>query len=133
MERPLSTPNLQRPPSNTTPTRLDRALRVVADVRAGESPTALLLALNVFLILTAHYVLKSAIARALLGVTTIQSILRGGHESDPNLRASTTRPTKSRGPLWHHEGQTRSRPPNHVMRSLGTGTTCACALRERRP
>jgi AAA family ATP:ADP antiporter len=37
---------------------LDRALRLFADVRAGESNTVLLLALNVFLLLTAYYVIK---------------------------------------------------------------------------
>ena len=50
-----------------TPTRLDRTLRAVADVRAGESPTALLLALNVFLILTAYYVLKPVREALILG------------------------------------------------------------------
>ena len=42
------------------PTLLDRALRIFADVRGGESPTALLLTLNVFLLLTAYYILKVA-------------------------------------------------------------------------
>jgi len=37
---------------------LDRVLRVATDVRAGESGTALLLALNVFLLFTAYYVLR---------------------------------------------------------------------------
>lgn len=37
---------------------LDRALRLFADVRAGEGTTALLLTLNVFLLLTAYYVIK---------------------------------------------------------------------------
>jgi ATP:ADP antiporter, AAA family len=36
----------------------DRMLRLFADVRAGEGVTAILLSLNVFLILTAYYVLK---------------------------------------------------------------------------
>lgn len=40
----------------TTP--LDRALRLFADVRAGEATTALLLALNVFLLLAAYYFIK---------------------------------------------------------------------------
>ncbi len=39
---------------------LDRVLRVFADVRGGEAPTALLLTLNVFLLLTAYYLLKVA-------------------------------------------------------------------------
>jgi AAA family ATP:ADP antiporter len=37
---------------------LDRALRPFADVQAGEGATALLLALNVFLLFTAYYVIK---------------------------------------------------------------------------
>jgi AAA family ATP:ADP antiporter len=51
----------------TAPTRLDRALRAFADVRAGESLTALLLALNVFTILTAYYVLKPVREALILG------------------------------------------------------------------
>ncbi len=39
-------------------TRLDRTLRLFTEVREGESPTALLLALNVFLLLAAYYVIK---------------------------------------------------------------------------
>jgi AAA family ATP:ADP antiporter len=37
---------------------LDRALRLVSDVRAGEGVSALILALNVFLLLAAYYVIK---------------------------------------------------------------------------
>lgn len=37
---------------------MDRALRLFADVRAGEATTALLLALNVFLLLSAYYFIK---------------------------------------------------------------------------
>ncbi len=40
------------------PSALDRFLRLFADVRAGESTTALLLAGNVFLLLTAYYIIK---------------------------------------------------------------------------
>ena len=43
-------------PQRASPT--DRFLRLFTDVRSGESPTALLLTLNVFLLLTAYYVLK---------------------------------------------------------------------------
>ncbi len=42
----------------TGPGPLDRALRLFADVRAGEGGTALLLALNVFLICLAYYFIK---------------------------------------------------------------------------
>jgi AAA family ATP:ADP antiporter len=39
---------------------LEFVLRIFGDVRPGEAPTALLLALNVFLLLTAYYLLKVA-------------------------------------------------------------------------
>jgi AAA family ATP:ADP antiporter len=39
--------------------RLDRALRLFGDVRAGEGTTVLLMCLNVFLLLMAYYVLKT--------------------------------------------------------------------------
>jgi ATP:ADP antiporter, AAA family len=37
---------------------LERALGIVTEVRAGEGPSAILLALNVFLLLTAYYIMK---------------------------------------------------------------------------
>ena len=37
---------------------LDRALRLFAPVEVGEGPTVLLLALNIFLLLTAYYCIK---------------------------------------------------------------------------
>ena len=49
------------------PSWLDRGLRVFADVRAGEGFIALLLALNVFLILMADYVLKPVREALVLG------------------------------------------------------------------
>src|SRR2546425_8073517 len=39
--------------------RLDRALGIFTEVRAGEGVTALLLMLNIFLSLAAHYLLKT--------------------------------------------------------------------------
>jgi AAA family ATP:ADP antiporter len=41
-----------------SPGRLDRALRVFAPVRAGEGGVVLLMALNVFLLMTAYYIIK---------------------------------------------------------------------------
>jgi AAA family ATP:ADP antiporter len=41
------------------PSPLDRALSLFGDVRAGEGPIVLLMALNVFLLLVAYYVLKT--------------------------------------------------------------------------
>ncbi len=48
------------PPLQSTerPTPLDRALRIFTDVRPGEAGTALLLTLNIFLLLTAYYIIK---------------------------------------------------------------------------
>lgn len=46
---------------------LDRFLRLFADVRAGEGLTAVLLALNIFLLLTAYYVLKPVREALILG------------------------------------------------------------------
>jgi AAA family ATP:ADP antiporter len=45
-------------PAMERPGLLDRALRVFADVRAGEGATAVLLTLNVFLLLAAYYCIK---------------------------------------------------------------------------
>src|SRR4051812_15376266 len=47
--------------------RLERVLGAFTDVRAGEGPTSLLLALNVFLILMAYYVLKPVREALILG------------------------------------------------------------------
>jgi AAA family ATP:ADP antiporter len=49
------------------PSRLDRALRPFADVRPGEGRLAVLLALNVFLILTTYYILKPVREALILG------------------------------------------------------------------
>jgi AAA family ATP:ADP antiporter len=51
---------------------LDRMLRLAADVRAGEGLTAILLSLNVFLILTAYYVLKPVREALILGEGSAQ-------------------------------------------------------------
>lgn len=45
-------------PTTARPGPLDRFLRLFSDVRPGESATALLLMINVFLILTAYYVMR---------------------------------------------------------------------------
>jgi AAA family ATP:ADP antiporter len=46
----------ERSPDDRTP--VERLLRVVTDVRSGEGPLSLTLALNVFLFLTAYYIIK---------------------------------------------------------------------------
>ncbi|MGD8700149.1 MAG: MFS transporter [Gemmatimonadales bacterium] len=48
------------------PSLFDRTLRLVTDVRPGEGATAVLLALNIFLVLAAYYVIKP-VREALLG------------------------------------------------------------------
>jgi len=53
--------------TNKSPGWADRLLRIFADVRAGEGVTALLLALNVFLILESYYVLKTVREALILG------------------------------------------------------------------
>jgi ATP:ADP antiporter, AAA family len=50
-------------------TTLERALRLVTDVRAGEGVTALLLTLDVFLVLAAYYLIKP-VREALIGAVT---------------------------------------------------------------
>jgi ATP:ADP antiporter, AAA family len=59
---------------------IDRILRTSADVRPGESSNALLLALNIFLILTAYYVLKPVREALILqqGSAELKSYLSAG-------------------------------------------------------
>jgi ATP:ADP antiporter, AAA family len=49
------------------PSRLNRFLNLLTVVRPGEAPKALLLALNVFLVLTAYYILKTVREALILG------------------------------------------------------------------
>lgn len=58
--------------TNARPALPDRLLRVFTDVRAGESGTALLLALNIFLILMAYYVLKPVREALILGESSAE-------------------------------------------------------------
>jgi ATP:ADP antiporter, AAA family len=50
----------QETASTPSPSLLDRALRLFSDVRAGEGLTAVLMTLNVFLVMFAYYVIKTA-------------------------------------------------------------------------
>ena len=47
-------------PEATPPGPIDRALRVFGDLRAGEGATVLLMCLNVYLLLMAYYIFKTA-------------------------------------------------------------------------
>jgi ATP:ADP antiporter, AAA family len=60
--------------------RLDRLLNLFTEVRRGESKTALLLSLNVFLILMAYYILKTVREALILGEGTaeLKSYLSAG-------------------------------------------------------
>jgi AAA family ATP:ADP antiporter len=53
--------------NNTRNSSLDRFLRLFSDVRSGEGLIALLLALNIFLVLMAYYILKPAREALILG------------------------------------------------------------------
>ncbi len=62
------------------PRSIDRFLRLFTDVRTGESATALLLTLNIFLILTAYYLVKP-VREALIGESAgaeVKSYLSAG-------------------------------------------------------
>ena len=48
-------------------TRLDRTLCVLAEVRAGESPTVVLMTVNLFLLMTAYYIIKPVRDSLILG------------------------------------------------------------------
>ncbi len=56
------------PPLRTTRTPLDRLLSLFTEVKAGEGATALLLALNIFLIFTAYYIIKPVREALILAV-----------------------------------------------------------------
>jgi len=58
-------------------TPIDRALSLITDVRAGEGGTAILLALNIFLVLAAYYVIKP-VREALLGDAAVKAYLYTG-------------------------------------------------------
>jgi AAA family ATP:ADP antiporter len=59
------------------PRPIDRALGLITDVRAGEGETAVLLALNIFLVLAAYYVIKP-VREALLGDAAVKAYLYTG-------------------------------------------------------
>lgn len=69
------------PPAIDRAGPLDRALRLFADVRAGEGPTALLLALNVFLLLATYYCIRpvrEALILSTAGGAELKSYLAAG-------------------------------------------------------
>jgi AAA family ATP:ADP antiporter len=72
----------EAPPGRIEPTSLiDRALRPFADVRSGEGTTALLLALNVFLLLATYYCIRpvrEALILSTAGGPELKSYLAAG-------------------------------------------------------
>ena len=69
------------PPAIDRAGPLDRALRLFADVRAGEGSTALLLALNVFLLLATYYCIRpvrEALILSTEGGAELKSYLAAG-------------------------------------------------------
>jgi AAA family ATP:ADP antiporter len=71
------------PPAAEEKTWLERTLSLVADVRPGEAGTALLLAVNGFLILTAYYVVRPVRSALLLPVSI--SLPGGGVVAGPEI------------------------------------------------
>jgi AAA family ATP:ADP antiporter len=67
-------------PDSGSPTVLDRILSPFASVRSGEGGTALLLMVNVFILLTAYYILKPVREALILGESgaEIKSYASGG-------------------------------------------------------
>ncbi len=79
---PLSATSAPPPPPSEPLSWVERGLKIFADVKAGEGPTALLLTLNVFLLLVAYYLLKTAREPLILaggpGAAEIKSYASGG-------------------------------------------------------
>ncbi len=86
----------QTSPSPTTPTpsRLDRALSLFTDVRAGEGATALLMLVNIFLLLVCYSVVKTVREPLILlgGGAEVRSYAAAGQA----LRAHRLRPAVQR-------------------------------------
>ena len=112
---------------------LERFLRIFADVRAGEGPTALLLLLVVFLVLTSYYFVKP-LREGWLAITEIrglskiqikayssfgQSVLLIGIAPFLGWLASASGSTES---------SMRSAPPSGMAcRALNTTLSSACS------
>jgi len=67
-------------PTTPTPSRLDRALSLFTDVRAGEGATALLMLANIFLLLVCYSVVKTVREPLILlgGGAEVRSYAAGG-------------------------------------------------------
>ena len=74
---------------------LERFLNLFTVVRPGEARTALLLALNVFLILMAYYILKTVREALILGEGTaeLKSYLSAGQVVRAGVRGALLRPS----------------------------------------
>ena len=99
------------------PSRLDRLLRLVTDVEAGEGSQAVLLALNIFLILTAYYVLKP-IREALI-------LAEGSAELKTYMSAGIA---VALVPLVHGYGRLADRFPRRRLINVVTFLFAACLV-----
>ena len=82
---------------------LDRALRLFAPVKGGEGGTVLLMALNVFLLLTAYYIIKP-VREALI-------LAEWGAEAKIYASAGTGAAAAGRGPAVQPAGRPDARAP----------------------
>jgi AAA family ATP:ADP antiporter len=94
---------------------LDRWLRLFADVRAGEGPTAVLMALSVFLLLTAYYILKP-VREALI-------LAQGSAELKSYLSAAMVVVLALVIPVY---GRLVARVPRRRLLNIVTGFFAAC-------
>jgi AAA family ATP:ADP antiporter len=95
--------------------RLDGWLRLFADVRAGEGLTAVLMALNVFLLLTSYYILKPVREALILG--------QGSAELKSYMSAGMVGVLALVVPLY---GRLVARMPRRRLISIVTGIFAGC-------
>ncbi len=105
------------PDNSTTASPLDRFLRVFADVRPGEGVTAILLAVSVFLLLTAYYVLKPVREALILG--------QGSAELKSYMSAGMVVVLAVVVPLY---GRLASRVPRRRLINVVTAIFAACLV-----
>ena len=96
---------------------LDRSLRLFADVRSGEGARVVLLAVNVFLILTAYYVLKPVREALILG--------EGSAELKSYMSAAQVAVLALAVPLY---GRLASRLPRRQLINWVTAFFIACLI-----
>ena len=105
---------------------IERFLNLFTEVRPGEARTALLLALNVFLILMAYYILKTVREALILseGTAELKSYLVRRAGRGAGVRGALLRPSR-RQVSAHEVDQHR----HGLLRDLSAGLLCAGAAR----